>query len=52
MNLPQPHALHTALLEHPDALLVVRKPSAPPKPAPGQPGTGLGGADGLSLIHI
>ena len=32
MNLPQPHALHTALLEHPDALLVVRKPSAPPKP--------------------
>lgn len=39
MNLPQPHALHAALLEHPDALLVVRKPSAPPKPAPGQPGT-------------
>lgn len=39
MNLPQPHALHAALLDHPEALLVVRQPSAPPKPAPGQPGT-------------
>ena len=39
MNLPQPQALHDALLAHPDALLVVRKPSAPPRPSPGQPGT-------------
>ncbi len=39
MNLPQPHAQYDALLAHPDALLIVRKPSAPPRPAPGQPGT-------------
>lgn len=39
MNLPQPHAQYDALLAHPDALLVVRKPSAPPRPSPGQPGT-------------
>lgn len=38
MNLPQPQALHDALLAHPGALLVVREPSAPPRPAPGQPG--------------
>ncbi|WP_447578818.1 molybdopterin cofactor-binding domain-containing protein [Achromobacter kerstersii] len=39
MPLPQPHHLSPALLAHPDALLVVRAPTAPPKPAPGQPGT-------------
>ncbi len=39
MPLPQPHHLSPALLAHPDALLVVREPTAPPKPAPGQPGT-------------
>ncbi|MDX3987988.1 MAG: molybdopterin-dependent oxidoreductase [Achromobacter sp.] len=39
MPLPQPHLLPGALLAHPDALLVVREPSAPPKPAPGQPGS-------------
>lgn len=39
MNLPQPQALHTRLLARPGALLVVRQPVAPPKPAPGQPGT-------------
>jgi isoquinoline 1-oxidoreductase len=31
--------LSPALLAHADALLVVREPTAPPKPAPGQPGT-------------
>ncbi len=40
MNLPRPHDLHARLLERPDALLVVRQPVAPPKPAPGQPGSG------------
>ncbi|MGE8671589.1 MAG: molybdopterin cofactor-binding domain-containing protein [Achromobacter kerstersii] len=39
MPLPQPHHLSPALLAHADALLVVREPTAPPKPAPGQPGT-------------
>jgi nicotinate dehydrogenase subunit B len=39
MTLPPPHHLPGALLAHPDALLVVREPSAPPKPAPGQPGS-------------
>ena len=39
MPLPQPQLLPGALLAHPDALLVVREPSAPPKPAPGQPGS-------------
>ena len=39
MNLPQPHVLVGTLLAHPDALLIVREPSAPPRPAPGQPGT-------------
>ncbi|NMK45218.1 molybdopterin cofactor-binding domain-containing protein [Achromobacter sp. Bel] len=39
MTLPQPQALVGTLLAHPDALLVVREPSAPPRPAPGQPGT-------------
>ncbi|WP_332610019.1 xanthine dehydrogenase family protein molybdopterin-binding subunit [Achromobacter sp. ESBL13] len=39
MTLPQPHLLPGALLAHPDALLVVRQPTAPPKPAPGQPGS-------------
>jgi isoquinoline 1-oxidoreductase len=39
MPLPQPHHLPPALLAHADALLVVREPTAPPKPAPGQPGT-------------
>ncbi|MGV2861471.1 molybdopterin cofactor-binding domain-containing protein [Achromobacter sp. AGC39] len=39
MTLPQPHLLPGALLAHPDALLVVRQPSVPPKPAPGQPGS-------------
>lgn len=39
MALPPPHHLPGALLAHPDALLVVREPSAPPKPAPGQPGS-------------
>lgn len=38
MNLPHPRKLHDALLARPDALLVVREPSAPPRPAPGQPG--------------
>lgn len=38
MNLPQPNALIGELLAHPDILLVVREPSAPPRPAPGQPG--------------
>jgi nicotinate dehydrogenase subunit B len=38
MNLPHPRALHDALLTHPGALLVVRAPTAPPRPAPGQPG--------------
>ncbi|MGH8815735.1 MAG: molybdopterin cofactor-binding domain-containing protein [Achromobacter pestifer] len=38
MNLPQPNAMVGALLAHPDVLLVVREPSAPPRPAPGQPG--------------
>jgi len=31
--------LYPTLLAHADALLVVREPAAPPKPAPGQPGT-------------
>lgn len=39
MNLPQPQALHTQLLTRPATLLVVRQPVAPPRPAPGQPGT-------------
>lgn len=39
MTLPQPQALVGTLLAHPDALLIVREPSAPPRPAPGQPGT-------------
>ncbi|OZI25792.1 aldehyde dehydrogenase [Bordetella genomosp. 9] len=39
MNLPAPQHLYAALLAHPDALLVVREPSAPPRPAPGQPGS-------------
>ncbi|WKK18297.1 molybdopterin-dependent oxidoreductase [Achromobacter insolitus] len=38
MNLPQPKEMLGALLAHPDALLVVREPSAAPRPAPGQPG--------------
>lgn len=38
MNLPHPRAQHDALLSHPGALLVVRAPTAPPRPAPGQPG--------------
>ena len=40
MNLPQPHDLHARLLDRADTLLVVRQPVAPPKPAPGQPGSG------------
>ncbi|MBF9266901.1 molybdopterin cofactor-binding domain-containing protein, partial [Paracidovorax cattleyae] len=40
MNLLQPHDLHAPLLDRPDTLLVVRQPVAPPKPAPGQPGSG------------
>ncbi|EFI61531.1 MULTISPECIES: molybdopterin cofactor-binding domain-containing protein [Comamonas] len=39
MNLPQPQALHAQLLTRADTLLVVRQPVAPPRPAPGQPGT-------------
>lgn len=39
MPLPSPQHLSAALLTHPDALLVVRQPSAPPRPAPGQPGS-------------
>ncbi len=38
MNLPQPEEMPGALLAHTDALLVVREPTAPPRPAPGQPG--------------
>ncbi|AZY48909.1 xanthine dehydrogenase family protein molybdopterin-binding subunit [Bordetella avium] len=38
MTLPQPLALAGVLLAHPSALLVVRQPTAPPRPAPGQPG--------------
>ena len=34
----QPKALHDSLLDHVGALLVVRNPVAPPRPAPGQPG--------------
>jgi nicotinate dehydrogenase subunit B len=37
-RLPQPKSLHRQLLEHPSALLVLRAPTAPPRPAPGQPG--------------
>lgn len=36
--LPQPRALHHELLRAQGVLLVVRAPSAPPRPAPGQPG--------------
>jgi isoquinoline 1-oxidoreductase len=39
MTLPQPQALHAQLLTRPATLLVVRQPVAPPRPAPGQPGT-------------
>ncbi|MEB5963774.1 xanthine dehydrogenase family protein molybdopterin-binding subunit [Comamonas testosteroni] len=39
MTLPQPQAQHTQLLTRADTLLVVRQPVAPPRPAPGQPGT-------------
>jgi len=38
MNLPQPKSLHDGLLDQQGALLVIRNPVAPPKPAPGQPG--------------
>ncbi|GAA5235331.1 xanthine dehydrogenase family protein molybdopterin-binding subunit [Verticiella sediminum] len=38
MTLPEPCQLHDRLLARHDALLVVREPVAPPKPAPGQPG--------------
>ncbi|KAF1020843.1 MAG: Nicotinate dehydrogenase subunit B [Paracidovorax wautersii] len=37
-RLPQPQVLHDSLLGQAGALLVVRQPVAPPKPAPGQPG--------------
>ena len=36
--LPQPRSLHHELLSASGVLLVVREPSAPPRPAPGQPG--------------
>lgn len=39
MPLPSPQHLSASLLAHPDAVLVVREPSAPPRPAPGQPGS-------------
>lgn len=38
MNLPQPKSLHDGLLDQQGALLVIRNPVAPPKPARGQPG--------------
>lgn len=38
MSLPQPKSLHDGLLAQRGALLIVRDPVAPPKPAPGQPG--------------
>jgi len=39
MSLPHPKSLHDGLLAQHHALLVTRTPSAPPKPAPGQPGS-------------
>lgn len=52
MPLPQPHHLSPALLAHADALLVVREPTAPPKPAPGQPGTATDYVQGTPEIFV
>lgn len=39
MSLLQPKSLHDGLLHRHNALLITRAPVAPPKPAPGQPGS-------------
>ncbi|MBU4612043.1 xanthine dehydrogenase family protein molybdopterin-binding subunit [Achromobacter sp. GG226] len=40
MTLPQPGTLHDRLLHRAGTVLVIREPVAPPRPAPGQPGSG------------
>ena len=49
---PLPHALHQQLLARPDTLLVVRPAAAPPRPAPGQPGTATDYAQATPEIFV
>ena len=49
---PLPQALHQQLLAQPDTLLVVRPAAAPPRPAPGQPGSATDYAQATPEIFI